>query len=138
MLNEKLYVQRGSQLWREMFQPIYQHLKAATSWEEEYLRILALRTVCNQTPPVVSDCQELVSHVLLHNYFEYLRRLKSDQRHREKHREKLQARGIPPEQFFLHPYKSRAEKKRDAEHLLYIENCLRTGRPIQWDNFRRR
>ncbi len=100
--------------------------------------MLALRAVCNRTPPVVSaDFQDFAPRVLLGNYFEYLRRLKSDQRNREKHREKLAKRGIPPEQWFLYPYLSPDERRRQREKLLVIKNFVRRGEPIPWDKLRR-
>ncbi len=133
----KTYVQPDSELWRDIFRPVVHHVHAATVWEEEYFRVLALRSVINYTPPTYEpDMTQPLQQLIFNNYCEYLRYIKHEHNQRQQHRKRLKARGIPPEQFFLHPYKSRAEKKRDAERLLYIENCLRTGRPIQWDNFR--
>jgi lysine/ornithine N-monooxygenase len=96
------------------------------------LRVLALRTVCNQTPPVVSDCQKLVSRVLLHNYFEYLRHIKHERQQSLEHVKRLKARGIKPEDIWKHPYRSKARKKKEQEWETYCKSCVLLGEDINY------
>ncbi len=116
-----------------------EHLNAAPDWNEEYLRLLALRTVRNAKPPQWEpsnlEGRQALRWLIYCEALDFLKR----RRHEiEQYRKKLQARGIPPEKFFLHPYQSPSQRRMEREKTIFIKHCVRFGEPIPWDNFRRR
>jgi len=112
-----------------------EHLEAAPDGDESHLRLLALRVVQRTRAPAFEPSNLEGRQIVRFNSYEAeLRHLQQRHRQVEKHREKLEKRGIPPEELFLHPFKTRAEKKHERERLLYIRQCLKDGEPIRWSN----
>jgi hypothetical protein len=117
------------------FASCIEHLNAAPDGDESHLRLLSLRVLQRTRPPAFEPSKLEGRQIIRFNFYESeLRRLKIDQCLVEKHREKLKKRGIPHEDFFLYPYLSRGQRRRQRERLLYIRQCLKDGDPIKWSN----
>lgn len=118
------------------FARIIEHLDGAPDGgDESHLRYLALRLVRRTKPPKWEPSSLEGRQIIRFNHYESeLHCLQVDQRAASRHREKLKRRGIPLELWFLHPYQSPNQRRRQRERLLYIRQCLKDGEPIQWPN----